>query len=145
MQLVSENQVICAEDLDVKKMMKNKTLSRGISDASWGTFFGFLKYKSDWYGRQFVQIDRYFPSSKQCPHCKEINEALTLSNRSWICPQCNIEHDRDIAAAINIQEEGLRKINWYTVGHTEIKACGADVRPSWQTRRQSAVNQELGL
>jgi len=126
-------------------MMKNKRLARNISDAGWGTFLSFLKYKSEWYGRKFVQIDRYFPSTKQCSHCKGINEALTLNDRIWTCPKCNTEHDRDVTAAINIKEEGLRQINWYTVGHTGIKACGADVRPTWQSRGQLAVKQELGL
>ena len=144
-QLVSENQVICAEDLAVKKMMKNKHLARSISDAGWGTLLQFVKYKSEWYGRQFVQIDRYFPSSKQCSHCKGINEALTLSDRIWECPHCNVPHDRDITAAINIKEEGLRQINWGTVRHTGSNACGADVRPSWGTNRQFAEKQELGL
>jgi putative transposase len=143
--LVNENQVICAEDLSVKKMMKNKRLARGIADAGWGTLLQFLKYKSNWYGRQFVQIDRYFPSSKQCYHCKTINETLSLQDRIWICPKCNTLHDRDVTAAKNIEEEGLRQINWYTVGHTELKACGAGVRPIWQTRGQPATKQELGL
>ena len=142
---MSENQVICAEDLNVKKMMKNKHLARGIADAGWGTFFQFLKYKSDWYGRRFVQIDRYFPSSKQCHDCKTINEDLSLADRTWICPQCHIEQDRDITAAKNIEEEGLKQIGWSTVGHTGLQACGADVRPIWQPRRQSALKQELGL
>ena len=143
--LVRENQVICAESLNVKGMIKNKKLARGIADAGWGTFLQFLKYKSEWYGRSFVQVDRFFPSSKQCSHCKIINEALQLSDRIWICPACNTEHDRDITAAVNIREEGLRLIQWCTVGHTGYKACGADVRPFWQTRGQSAVKQELSL
>jgi len=143
--LVNENQVICAESLTVKKMMKNKNLARGISDAGWGIFLNFLKYKCDWYGRKFVQIDRYFPSSKQCSHCKKINEGLGLEDRIWICPQCNTNHDRDVTAAVNIEEEGLGQIEWSTVGHTGFKACGADVRPIWQPRGQSAQKQELGL
>lgn len=143
--LVSENQVICAESLDVKKMMKNKRLARSISDAGWGTLLQFLKYKSSWYGRQFVQIDQYFPSSMKCLHCKQINGALQLEDRLWICPVCNTKHDRDVTAAKNIEEEGLKQINWSTVGHTGYKVCGADVRPIWQTRGQSAMKQELGL
>ena len=142
--LVNENQVICAESLDVKRMMQNKNLARGIADAGWGTLLQFLKYKSEWYGRQFVQIDQFFPSSKQCSHCKKINEALSLSDRIWTCSGCNTLHDRDVTAAVNIEKEGLRQINC-TVGHTGFQACGADVRPIWKTRGQSAVKQELGL
>ena len=143
--LVNENQVICAESLNVKGMMKDKKYAQRIGDTGWGTLLGFIKYKSEWYGRRFVQIDRFFPSTKQCSHCKKINETLTLADRTWTCPICHIEHDRDVAAAINIEEEGLRQIQWYTVGHTGLQACGADVRPVWQTRGQSAVKQELGL
>ena len=108
MQLVSENQVICAENLSVKKMMKNKRLARSIADAGWGTLLQFLQYKSEWYGRQFVQIDRYFPSSKLCFHCKNIYDKLSLSDRIWTCPTCGTPHDRDTTAAVNIKEEGLR-------------------------------------
>lgn len=108
--LVNENQVICAEKLDVKKMMQNKHLARGIADAGWGTLLQFLKYKSEWYGRQFVQIDQFFPSSKRCAHCKKIHEALSLADRIWTCSGCNTTHDRDVTAALNIEEEGLRQI-----------------------------------
>jgi putative transposase len=128
--LVNENQVICVENLAVKNMMKNRRLARGIADSGWGTLINFLKYKCGWYGRQFVQIDRYFPSSKQCFQCKKINEALTLSDRLWRCSYCNCEHDRDVTAANNIKEEGLRLINWSTVGHTGYEACGANIRPT---------------
>jgi putative transposase len=131
--LVNENQVICIEDLSVKNMIKNKHLSRSIADAGWGTLIRFLKYKSEWYGRKLVQIDRFFPSSKQCCHCKAIHNELKLSDRIWRCVQCNKEHDRDVTAAKNIKEEGLRQINWSTVGHTGFEACGANVRPTWIT------------
>jgi len=133
-QLVNENQVICAENLSVKNMIKDKRYARGIADAGWGSFLQLLKYKSQWYGRQFVQVPRFFPSSKQCSECKKINQALTVSDRMWVCPGCHKQHDRDITAAMNIEEEGLRLINWSTVGHTGLQACGADVRPTWQAR-----------
>jgi putative transposase len=131
--LVSENQAICVEDLSVKNLMKNKKLARGISDAGWGTFLRILEYKSDWYGREFVQVDRFFPSSKTCHCCKKIYEALSLKERAWVCLECEALHDRDINAAQNIKEEGLRILGWSTVGHTGFKVCGADVRPMWQT------------
>lgn len=129
--LVNENQVICIEDLAVKNMIKNKHLSRSIADAGWGTLVRFLKYKSDWYGRQLIQINRFFPSSKQCCQCKTIYQELKLSDRLWRCVSCNTEHDRDVTAAKNIEEEGLRQIS--TVGHTGFQACGANVRPTWAT------------
>ena len=129
--LVNENQVICIEDLAVKNMIKNKHLSRSIADAGWGTLVRFLKYKSDWYGRQLIQINRFFPSSKQCCHCKTLYQELKLSDRIWRCVFCNTEHDRDVTAAKNIEEEGLRQMS--TVGHTGFQACGANVRPTWAT------------
>jgi len=131
--LVNENQVICIEDLAVKNMIKNKHLSRSIADAGWGILVRFLKYKSDWYGRQLVKIDRFFPSSQQCCDCKTLHKQLKLSDRVWRCVHCHKEHDRDVSAAKNIEEEGLRQINWSTVGHTGFQACGANVRPTWAT------------
>lgn len=131
--LVNENQVICIEDLAVKKMIKNKNLSRSIADSGWGILIRFLKYKSDWYGRVLVQVDRFFPSSKQCCGCKAIHKGLKLSDRTWRCIRCNEEHDRDVTAAKNIEEEGLRVINSSTVGHTGFQVCGASVRPTWAT------------
>jgi len=127
--LVNENQVICVENLSVKNMMKNKKLARSIGDAGWGVFLRCLEYKCDWYGRVFAQVDRFFPSSKQCHCCRALYEHLSLKDRCWSCPNCKILHDRDVNAAKNIEGEGLRKINWSTVGHTGFKAWGANVRP----------------
>ena len=143
--LVNENQVICAETLSVKNMMKNKRLARSISDAGWGMFLQYVEYKSTWYGRNFVQMDRFFPSSKQCHHCENLHEVLTLKDRAWTCLHCEILHDRDINAAKNLEKEGLNKISWSTMGHMGFKACGADVRPMWQPTGQSAMKQEPEL
>ncbi len=109
--LVNENQVIGVEDLAVKNLMKNKKLARSIADAGWAEFLRCLEYKSDWYGRKFVQIDRFFPSSKTCNHCKSIKESLSLKERIWTCEHCKTIHDRDVNAAQNIEEEALRKVS----------------------------------
>ncbi len=109
--LINENQVICLEDLNVKGMLKNKQLSKSISDASWSMFVNFLEYKADWYGRTIVKIDRFFPSSKKCSVCSNINNSLTLKDRNWKCEVCETEHDRDYNASINILVEGLRILN----------------------------------
>jgi len=88
-------------------MIKNHHLAQAISDASWGNFTRMLEYKSKWYGRDLIKIDRYYPSSKSCSVCHLINNDLKLSNREWTCSECGEEHDRDINAAKNILVQGL--------------------------------------
>ena len=105
--LVNENQVICAENLAVKNMIKNPTLAKHIADASWGKFTRQLEYKSAWAGRTYIEIDRFFPSSKRCSCCGFVKDKLPLNVRSWKCPECGATHDRDINAARNILAVGL--------------------------------------
>ncbi len=106
--IVNENQVIILEDLNIKGMIKNKRLSRSIADVGWGKFKTFVTYKAEWENKKVVIIDRFFPSTKECNGCKEKNVLLSLSDRTWVCPNCGKEHDRDINAAANIKEEGIR-------------------------------------
>jgi len=108
--LINENQVICLEDLNVEGMVKNHKLAKSISDVSWSSFTTMLKYKAEWYGRQIIVIDRYFPSSKLCNVCGWKYQDLDLSIREWTCPECKTHHDRDINASINILKEGLKQI-----------------------------------
>ena len=96
------------EDLNVKGIMKNHKLSRSIQELSLYRFETIFKYKSNWYERQIINIDRFFPSSKTCADCGYINNELKLSDREWICPDCGVIHDRDFNAAINIENEGLK-------------------------------------
>ena len=107
--IVNDSQVIVLEDLNIKGMLKNKHLSKSISDVSWSKFNDMLKYKSNWYGRQILKVNRFFPSSKTCStfDCGYIYKDLKLSERSWICPKCGAIHDRDINASINLFLEGL--------------------------------------
>lgn len=107
--LVRENQVIAAEDLKIKNMVRNHKLAKSINDASWGEFFRQLEYKSFEHGTDFVRIDTFFASSQTCSCCGFKNEAVKdLKVRSWTCPKCGAEHDRDANAATNILNEGLR-------------------------------------
>jgi len=110
--LIKENQIICLEDLSVKDMLKNHKLAKAINDVSWYEFTRQLQYKADWYNRIIQKIDRYFPSSQLCSDCGYKNEEVKdLSIREWICPNCSEIHNRDVNAAINIRNEGLRLLN----------------------------------
>ena len=106
--LINENQVICLEDLQVKNMVKNHKLAKSISDVSWSKFVELLKYKANWYGRELVQIDKFFPSSKLCSNCGNIKKDLTLEDREYYCSACGRTINRDYNAALNILREGLR-------------------------------------
>jgi putative transposase len=110
--------VIIIEDLAVSGMLKSKRMSRSIADAGFGEFRRQLTYKTEWYGKRLVVIDRFAPTSKTCSDCGEKNPKLALSDRTWVCSGCGALHDRDLNAAKNI----------LAVGQT-VSACGGDVSP----------------
>ena len=124
--IVNENQVICVEHLNVRGMVRNKKLAKHISDCGWGMFRTMLKYKAEQAGKVCVEIDRFFPSSKTCHCCGQRIADMSLSIRSWICPKCHTVHDRDVNAAINIKNEGLRIIK----EGTPFAPVGETVRPA---------------
>jgi len=108
-QLISENQVIVSEDLAVSNMVKNHNLAKAISDCGWYELTRQLTYKAEWNDRIYIKIGRYVPSSQTCNVCGFVNkDTKSLSVREWICPVCGTVHDRDINAAKNILNEGLR-------------------------------------
>jgi putative transposase len=123
-QLVRENQTIVVEDLAIKNMVKNHKLALAIGDASWGELIRQLAYKCEWYGRELIKIDRWFPSSKRCGSCGHVVDKLPLNIREWECPQCGMNHDRDINAANNILAAGLA-----------VSVCGANVRPDRESSK----------
>lgn len=144
-----ENQVICVEDLAVKNMVKNPNLAKSISDSAWGMFLTMLKYKAERFGHTYLEINRFFPSSQLCsetllPIRMLQNGYDSLGIRFVDCPHCQKQHDRDINAAINIRNEGLRIL---ALG-TSASALGGDVRPKSSGRKKSmmteAIPSELG-
>ena len=110
-QIVNENQVIVSEDLKPSNMIKNHKLAKSIADASFSSFCNMINYKSKWYGRTYIKVGSFYPSSKLCHFCGYKNTTLTLADREWECPKCHILLDRDKNAAINILDEGLKIIN----------------------------------
>ena len=110
--LISENQVIVSEDLAISNMLKNYSLTNAILDCGWYELTRQLQYKSDWNNRQYIKIGQFVKSSQTCSVCGYINkDTKDLSVREWTCPICGTHHDRDINAAINILNEGLRMLN----------------------------------
>ncbi|WP_324282856.1 IS200/IS605 family element RNA-guided endonuclease TnpB [Cyanobacterium aponinum UTEX 3221] len=138
--LVDENQVIVVENLAVKNMVSNHKLAKSINDCGWGQFCTMLKYKAEWEGKTYIEVDRFFPISKTCNHCLYQVDSLTLDIRRWQCPKCETIHDRDVNAAKNIRDEGLRIL---AVGHI-ASASGERVRPSKGTAfvRHLSVKEE---
>ena len=110
--LISENQAIAVETLNIKGMMSNHKLAQVISDSAWYSFVLKLQYKAEWFGKTVLKINQWEPSSKICNVCGYLNSELTLIDRVWQCPSCNVLHDRDINAAINIKKIALSPLEW---------------------------------
>jgi putative transposase len=105
--IVKNHAIICMEELSITNMMKDHKKARSIQEVSWYEIVRQLKYKSEWNDRKFIQVDRWFPSSKTCNDCGYINQSLKEGDREWDCPICNIHHDRDYNASLNILKQGL--------------------------------------
>ncbi|MEP0820263.1 transposase [Trichocoleus sp. FACHB-46] len=129
--LVRENQTIVAESLAVKNMGQNRKLARAISDAAWGELMRQLAYKAAWYGRNFVQLDRWFPGFKTCSKCGHKVDLLPLNIREWDCPQCEAHHERDVNAALNHLAAGQA-----------VLVCGATVRPEESKSRKAGARKQ---
>jgi putative transposase len=116
--IIRENQTVIIEDLPVRNMVRNHSLARAISDASWAELRRQLEYKADWYGRTVIAVDRFCPSSKTCSACGGITATMPLNVREWTCAACGARHDRDVNAAKVLRAAGLA-----------VQACGDGVRP----------------
>ncbi len=131
--LVSKNQAISAEKLNVKGIMANHHLAKSVSDVGWGEFIRQIRYKSEWNGVHFGQIDIFFPSSKRCFHCGWINETLSLKDREWVC-QCGQTIDRDFNAAQNILLFGQLSMIGQELPKSKRSKRGGAVRPLVELR-----------
>ena len=108
-ELIRNYDVICIEDLNADGMRRNHHLAKAVSDASFAEFRRELEYKAAWYSKTISVVDRFYPSSQLCSCCGYQNKDIKdLDVRQWTCPECGAEHDRDINAATNILNEGLR-------------------------------------
>lgn len=127
--MITKYDGFCLEDLSVEDMLKDRDISCSVGDASWSEFLRQLEYKSDWHGKYFVRIDRWFPSTKTCSECGNI-QYVERSAKKYECNKCGLVIDRDYNASFNILTEGLRElnINKNTNGQLEIQACGDNVR-----------------
>ena len=132
--LIRENQAIFVEGLSVAGMIQNHNLAKHIADAAFGEIFRELEYKAGWYGRTYLALDRFFPSSKLCSSCGYLLDELTLSVREWDCPRCDVHHDRDINAAVNIKLAGQYLLKWLKT----TRSGAGEVTPTRYERRRSA-------
>lgn len=108
-QIANVYDCVCIENLDIKAMSQGLHFGKSVSDNGWGMFTTYLKYKLEDMGKQLVKVDKFFASSQICNVCGYKNsETKDLAVRAWDCPQCGTHHDRDINAAINIRNEGMR-------------------------------------
>lgn len=121
--IINDNQVIIIESLNIKGMLKNHCLAKHIQDASISEAIRQFRYKCDWYGRDLVEVGRFYPSSKTCSKCGNVKKDLTLADRIYKCPKCGLVLDRDLNASINIRNEGIR------ISRDTLTRCGEDVRP----------------
>jgi putative transposase len=156
--IVDENQVIVVENLNVKGMMQNHKLAKAIHQVGWGTFMTMLKYKAEQEGKTYQEVDRFFPSSKTCHVCLNQVGSLPLDVRTWTCDKCHTTHDRDVNAAINLRDEGLRILtadqpgfpirvasgSAFRTSGTGDKACRPDVSRSKGGRKKSTTTFSVG-
>jgi len=130
-EIVKGADVVCIESLNVSGMLKNRKLSRALSDASLSEFLRQLAYKAEWAGVEVVEADRFYPSSKTCSGCGHVKQDLSLSDRTYSCGECGLVMDRDLNAAINLKN---------LAPSSGVSACGENVRPQSELARVGAIS-----
>jgi len=144
-EIVKNHDIISVENLNVKGMMKNHKLAQAIADVSWSKFNAMLEYKSKWNNKEYVKIDRWFPSSKTCSSCGWINQSLELKHREWTCDGCGETHDRDINASKNILKQGLNIINCVSGTDSQSKQKRNEALPSGESVTSETQIVALGV
>lgn len=150
--LVRENDIICIEDLNVRGMLKNHSLAKSVADCSFSMIRSMLSYKCDWYGRKLIVVDRWSPTSKRCSCCGHVMTAMGLNVREWVCPKCGVYHDRDVNAAKNILDEGLRlldvgqELSEYNLGEnpTMDERLAIDLKSSGSMKQEICTSLACG-
>lgn len=142
-EIVKNHDIICMESLNVKGMMSNHKLAKHIADVGWSRFGNFIQYKSEWYGKTKVEINRFFPSSQICSECGYRNTKLKLSDREWICPECGCTHDRDNNASKNIQSQGLMILQSGSCTDSDSKQKKTEPLPNTSGRKTKKVGKAL--
>ena len=137
--IVKNQDIIIAEDLNIKNMLQNHKLAKSISNQGWYELTRQLTYKSGWNNKIFYQINRWYPSSQICNHCGYQNKQLKLSDRIWICPNCGKEIDRDYNASCNTRDLGLSDLS--IVGVTKSYASGR-IKVTDFLKRESVSSNE---
>ena len=141
--IVKNHDVICIEDLAVINMIKNHKLAQALSDASIGTFFRMLNYKAEWSDKTVVKINRFYPSSKNCHVCNTLKQDLTLKDRAWTCLSCGTEHDRDVNAALNILDQGLKILSGFGT-NPDVKQKQVEPPKKYSLRKPKDFCKEMG-
>ncbi len=121
-----ENRVVSAERWNVKGMLAHPMLARRIADVGWGDLLRQFEYKAQWYGRTFIRIDRFYPSSNRCHACSHAVDHFQLARRRWICSACGAVLDRERNAARNIKKAGLAE----RAARLAVSSCGGGARPT---------------
>lgn len=140
--LISENQALAVETLNIKGMMSNHHRAQSTGDSAWYSFVLKLTYKAEWFGKTIFKINQWLPSSKTCNVCGYKHPNLTENIREWLCPECKTIHDRDINAAINIKNFALsppeRRVGLED-SLTEVRRMKQEASPS----KTKAARQEF--
>jgi len=143
--LAMEVKYIGVEDLNIQGMVRNRCLSKSISDAGWGQFLTYLKYYKTIFDGEIIEIGRFEPTSKLCSSC-EHKQDMPLQNRTFKCENCGLEIDRDFNASINIKnltiKKLIEKIKLNTDGQSEIYVCGDSIRPFFEFTQERAIVKE---